>query len=128
MWYIDDLQHERHFRASTIVPCKVCLVTVCGFTFGLDSDCVRCIECRKQQQGIAREREIYESFDKMVEQSLEVADACLSLIESGVFTTKQTQRVRMLLNAVPDDADVRKRSRYANLIKRVLAAEEGSAS
>ena len=30
---IDDLQHQRHNRAPTIVRCKVCLVDVCGFTF-----------------------------------------------------------------------------------------------
>ena len=33
MWYIDDAQRERHQRAPTIVPYKVCLVSVCGFTF-----------------------------------------------------------------------------------------------
>ena len=48
------------------------------------------------------------------------------LIEAGVFTAKQTERVRMLLNAVPDDADVRNRSRYARLIDRLLAAEAGN--
>ena len=95
--------------------------------FGLDSDCVRCIECRKRQQGIARERELYESLfhvpDKTVEQLLQMAAACLSLIEAGVFTAKQAQRVRMLLNAVPDDADVRQRSRFADLVARVDLAE-----
>jgi hypothetical protein len=33
MWYIDDAQRERHNRAPTLVPYKVCLVDVCGFTF-----------------------------------------------------------------------------------------------
>lgn len=33
MWYIDDAQRERYLRAPTIVPYKVCLVDVCGFTF-----------------------------------------------------------------------------------------------
>jgi hypothetical protein len=33
MWYVDDAQRERHQRAPTIIPCKVCLVNVCGFTF-----------------------------------------------------------------------------------------------
>jgi hypothetical protein len=33
MWNIDDVQRERHFRAPTLVPYKVCLVNVCGFTF-----------------------------------------------------------------------------------------------
>ncbi len=34
---IDDAQRERHSRAPTIVPCKVCLVTVCDFTFTFHS-------------------------------------------------------------------------------------------
>jgi hypothetical protein len=33
MWYIDHVQQDRHHRAPTIVPSKVCLVTVCSFTF-----------------------------------------------------------------------------------------------
>jgi hypothetical protein len=33
MWYIDDAQRERYFRAPTLTPYKVCLVDVCGFTF-----------------------------------------------------------------------------------------------
>jgi hypothetical protein len=37
MCYIDDAQRKRHHRAPTIVPCKVCLVTVCGFTFTFHS-------------------------------------------------------------------------------------------
>lgn len=100
--------------------------------FGLDSDCVRCVDCRKQQQGIARQREIYESLfhiaNKTDHQSLEMADACLWLIEHNVFTTRQTQRVRMLLNLIPGDADVRKRSRFSDLFKRILAIEANPSS
>jgi hypothetical protein len=33
MWYIDHAQQDRHFRAPTLVPYKVRLATVCGFTF-----------------------------------------------------------------------------------------------
>ncbi len=95
--------------------------------FGLESDCVRCVECRKRQQGIARQREVYESLfhveNRTEEQALEMADACLSLVESGTFTFRQIERVRMLLNSIPEEADVRQRSRYTNMVKRVLAAE-----
>lgn len=98
--------------------------------FGLDSDCVRCVECRKTQRGIAQLREAYESLshvaDKTVEQSLEMAEACLTLMESGVFTGKQTQRVRALLNAIPADADVRNRSRYTKLYERAAAIEQNN--
>ncbi len=96
--------------------------------FGLESDCVCCIECRKKEQGIAYLREKYEALShvaaKSIEQSLDMADACLSLIEAGVFTAKQTQRVRALLNTIPQDADVRERSRYAKMVERVAAAEK----
>ena len=95
--------------------------------FPLESDCVRCVECRRRQRGIARQREVYEELfhvsDRTIEQSLEMADACLSLIEAGIFTTKQAPRVRMLLNAIPDDADVRKHSRFDKLVERVVAVE-----
>lgn len=95
--------------------------------FGLKSDCVRCVDCRKQHQGIARHREIYESLFHVAKrtdkQSLEMADACLWLIEHHVFTTRQTERVRMLLNSIPDGADSRKRSRYSDLVNRVVMAE-----
>jgi hypothetical protein len=95
--------------------------------FGLDSDCVRCVECRKQQHGLAAERETYESLfhipDKSTEQLIRMAEACLALIEARIFTAKQTQRVRALLNAIPADADVRRRSRYARLLQRVSRIE-----
>jgi hypothetical protein len=95
--------------------------------FGLDSDCVRCVPCRKQQQGTAAQREIYESLfhvpDKTETQLLEMAEACLSLVEQNVFTTRQTERVRMLLNLIPEDADVRLESGFVDLVKRVVAVE-----
>jgi hypothetical protein len=33
MWYIDDAQSKRHWRAPSLSEYKVCLVTVCSFTF-----------------------------------------------------------------------------------------------
>jgi hypothetical protein len=95
--------------------------------FGLESDCIRCVECRKRQQGIARQREQYETLfhveHRTEEQTLQMADACLSLIESGIFTARQTERVRRLLNSIPEDADVRKRFQFTDLVRRLLAAE-----
>jgi len=97
--------------------------------FGLDSDCVRCVKCRKKQQGIARQREIYESLfhvvDRTEDQTLDMADACLSLIESGTFTNRKIERVRMLLNSIPEEADVRQRPRYIRLHERAIEAERG---
>jgi Probable zinc-ribbon domain len=95
--------------------------------FSLNSDCVRCVECRKQQQGLGQERERYEMLchvpERTVEQCLQMAESCLSLIESDVFSKKQVERVRMLLNAVPDDADVRKHRCFGDIIKRLHAIE-----
>ena len=96
--------------------------------FGLESDCVRCVECRKHQQGIARQRERYEMLfhvdNRTVDQIIEMADCCLSLIEQGKFTARQCERVRMLLNSIPRDADIRNRSRYTDLAARCRAAEQ----
>lgn len=77
--------------------------------FGLASDCVRCVECRRKQRGIARQREIYESLfhvrDRSQAQDLQMADACISLIEDGVFHRRQTERVRALLRPIAKSAE-----------------------
>lgn len=95
--------------------------------FGLDSDCIRCVECRKWQQGIAQQREVYESLfhvpNKTAEQSLQMADACLTLIESAVFAKRQTERVRMLLKSIPDEAAAHVQKWRADLIKRLIVVE-----
>lgn len=95
--------------------------------FGLDSDCVRCVDCRKQQQSIARKRELYDSLfhvpDKTIEQSIQMADACLAMIEAGIFTVRQTQRVRCLMNTIPKDAEVREQSYFKALLERLVAVE-----
>jgi hypothetical protein len=33
MWYIDDAQSKQHWKAPSLSDYKVCLVTVCSFTF-----------------------------------------------------------------------------------------------
>jgi hypothetical protein len=33
MWYIDDVQKQRHTKAPTLAGYQVCLVNVCGFRF-----------------------------------------------------------------------------------------------
>ena len=70
--------------------------------FRLDADCVRCVQCRKRHRTIADARRQYETLfhilEKTTEQTLEMAACCLQLIADGVFTRKQTQRIRMLLN------------------------------
>ena len=102
--------------------------------FGLDSDCVRCVPCRKRQRGIARKRERYEELfhipNRTNDENLEMADCCLSLIESSVFTRRQLERVRMLLNKIPSDANDTTKSRYNKLLARVppIVAQDGEQS
>lgn len=95
--------------------------------FGLESGCVRCVECRKRHQNIAQKRQLYDSLfhvpDKTVEQSIQMADACLAMIEAGIFTVRQTQRVRCLMNTIPKDVEVRGQSHFKALLERLIAVE-----
>lgn len=99
-----------------------------GFT--LDADCIRCVECRKDAQRLARHRENYEQLfhvsHRDVEQNLDMAEACLVLIEAGIFTRRKTETVRMLLNGVPDDAEARNGPRFAELRRKLIAVESQS--
>ncbi|MCA9195794.1 MAG: zinc-ribbon domain-containing protein [Planctomycetales bacterium] len=90
--------------------------------FGLESDCVRCTECRKKQQGVGRLRERYESLfhieEKSEQQILELADCCLQLVEQSVFSQKRLEFARMLLNKIDADSDLRQRREYIDLVRR----------
>jgi hypothetical protein len=96
--------------------------------FPLESDCVRCMDCRKQQQGIARTRQRYEELfhesDKTQEQTLEMAECCMQLIEASIFSSKQTKHVRELLNKVAENEDAALKSRRADLLARVRSIEK----
>lgn len=74
--------------------------------FPLDSDCVRCVACRKRQQGIAQARQRYEELFpielRTAEENLEMAERCVDLIDDGAFTVKRLGRVRMLLRLVEE--------------------------
>lgn len=52
-----------------------------------------------------------------------MAGACLSLIEAGVFAVQQTQRVRQLLNTIPEGAKDREQSRLCELTARMAELE-----
>lgn len=95
--------------------------------FGLDSDCVRCVPCRKVHQVVARRRKRYEELFhvpvRSINEDIEMADCCLSLIESSVFTLKKLQLVRALINRIRcDNSDATKASRK-DLLARVIAIE-----
>jgi hypothetical protein len=95
--------------------------------FGLDSDCVRCVPCRKKQQGIARSRERYEALshtqDKTIDQNLEMAECCLGLVEASVFHKNQIQHIRMLLKQLPSGLGQDAQKKLSELHVRLLALE-----
>jgi hypothetical protein len=68
------------------------------------------VPCRKQQQGIALKRERYEELFHVEQrneaENAEMAECSLSLIEADVFSRRQLERVRMLLNRLADSVDV----------------------
>lgn len=95
--------------------------------FGLVSDCVRCFPCRRQQHGLARKRERYEELfhvtEPSVEESLELADCSLSLVEAGEFHPRQIERVRMHLNRIRRSSDAAALVVCNELLARVAAFE-----
>ncbi len=100
--------------------------------FGLDSDCVRCIDCRKSDQQTARLRERYESLlsqpDRTDKTTLELIDCALTLIEQSVFGHRSLERVRALLNSFPSDLRIRRHATYRNLSLRADTLTEESAN
>lgn len=93
----------------------------------LEADCIRCVPCRKRHRKIADARRRYEVLfhipEKTAEQALEMADCCLQLISDGVFTQKQTERIRMLLNIAKRLASEDQHLQVSSLYERVIAVE-----
>ena len=92
--------------------------------FPLESDCVRCVVCRKKQQGLELKRQRYEELfhvpERTPEQNLEMAECALSLVEAGVFAKqRQLERVRATLKRVSSDPKLQA------LWERVHALEAG---
>ncbi|HEY5707613.1 MAG TPA: zinc-ribbon domain-containing protein [Terrimicrobiaceae bacterium] len=94
--------------------------------FGLDSDCVRCVVCRKKQQGIGLKRERYEELfhvaDRTTGQNLEMAECCLSLVESDVFHKRQLPHIRGILKRLPPGSN-ESEPKVKNLWERLHALE-----
>lgn len=72
----------------------------------LDADCVRCSDCRKKLQEIARKQRCYEQLTHAQSPdwkvNLEMAECALALVEKGVFHPRQTEHVAALLKTVPE--------------------------
>ena len=87
--------------------------------FALESDCVRCSECRRAQRGLEQLRERYADLlhvrERTPEQELELAEACLTLVEAGVSGVRPLERVRAILKRLPQDRVAALRERLAQL-------------
>jgi hypothetical protein len=98
--------------------------------FTLDSDCVCCSECRKSNQSIARKRKKYEELihinNPSADEMLEIAVCAVTLIEGGVFSERQIEHVRAIINKLPDDRRVVQE--YEDLIKRLHEIEKRMAN
>lgn len=100
--------------------------------FYQSADAVRCPDCRRKQHGLERTRELYETLfhipSRSVDHNLQMAEACVSLIEENLFSRRQTQHVRKLLNAIPKDAPERQGPRIADIMNRLVVLERSEAT
>jgi hypothetical protein len=91
--------------------------------FPLESDCVRCVPCRKKQQGVEWKRERYEELfhvqNRTPEQDLELVECSLTLVEAGLFGRRQLERIRSILKKDASDP------RLQGLRKRLDALTSG---
>lgn len=69
--------------------------------FRLESDCVRCVPCRKKQRGLEAQRQRYEDLfeieDRTADQDIELVESALTLVAAGVFGTRTLERMRSIL-------------------------------
>jgi Probable zinc-ribbon domain len=96
--------------------------------FSLDSDCVRCVPCRKAQQGLAQAQVRYEQLfhiaNRTVEESLEFVRIWLTLVEGSVFPARQRSRMLSVLNRLSSDLSTTENAELQQLSARLLALEE----
>jgi hypothetical protein len=82
---------------------------VLGFNLWVDR--YHCKACGARARGLTKARARYEELfhvgERTPEQALEMARASLDLIEAGIFSVRQLERVRMLLRGLPASPEVR---------------------
>lgn len=95
--------------------------------FALEADCVRCVACRKKEQGLEQKRERYEALfhisERSTDENLEMVDCCLALVASGVFHKRKLQHMRMILKKLPSELKGDTRARAEALWTRLLTLE-----
>jgi hypothetical protein len=94
--------------------------------FYLWSAAVCCPPCRKELQSIRRMKKRYEQLihvpNRTVDETIEMANDCLTLVEEGVFNVRQTEHVRAVMNQVP--AEQRVGSHFEELAARLRDIEK----
>jgi hypothetical protein len=70
-----------------------------------------------------RHAELLHVHDRTLEQDLELAECCLSLVEARVFRERPLERVRAILNRMPRALDPVTRDRVAALRERLTQLE-----
>ena len=72
--------------------------------FPIESDCVRCYPCRKDQQRLTRAKNnydrLYHQKERTVPQTLSMIEYCLELIEANHFSTNKCTWVRMMCRRI----------------------------
>jgi hypothetical protein len=94
--------------------------------FPLDSRAVRCPECRKRDQRFAKLRQRYDALLKQKrswEECIELADAALTLVESGAMRLRDFSKLHRFLNEVPERE--RYHARFQALVSRLKKLEKG---
>lgn len=78
--------------------------------FSLDSDCVRCVPCRKKEQEIQQLRKRYNELvsapERSSDEELELASTRVDLMEEGIFPPSHSPKVRAFFNRFPDNPAV----------------------
>ncbi|MCG6118638.1 MAG: zinc-ribbon domain-containing protein [Aquimonas sp.] len=69
--------------------------------FPLESDCLRCVPCRKRQRELDAQGQRYEELfpleDRTPDQDIEFVECSLALVAAGVFGRRPLERVRAIL-------------------------------
>lgn len=93
----------------------------------IGSDGVRCMPCRDRKRSISLTQQRYDELfhirNRTPDEDLALADCCLLLIEYSVFSRKQLQRVRTILDQLQADASESMATRSRELMERVLSID-----
>ena len=90
--------------------------------FNLSANCRHCVECRKLRQQIARIRKRHDHLlglaSRTEKETLELIDCGITLAEKAVFGSRVIERLRQMLNQIPDDSKTRKHATFRDLVAR----------